>query len=204
MEVRMFRFVVLLGSLIAAGVATQEPLAQEPVLTRAAVVALTDDPVLREKFETRLVARARNNSYDAVTSFDIVPDVQDVDNRGFVDELRAHGIQLVLMLRPAALGEGSSIESVRAEIAPEMFEKIREFAGEVSASGPDDLIAVVHMAIYTIDDDGAHLLSAGAVWLDEPVEDEDEGIERLQDLIEYNINAVRPAIRRHLGLPPLE
>jgi len=200
----MFRFVVLLGSLVAAGTAAQQAFAQDQVMTRAAVVALTDDPVLREKFETRLVARARNNNYDAVTSFDIVPDVQDVDNRGFVDELRAHGIQSILMLRPAALGEGSSIESVRAEIAPDMFEKIREFAGEVSASGADDLIAVVHMAIYMIDDDGAELLSAGAVWLDEPVADEDEGIERLQDLIEDNINAVRPAIRRHLGLPPLE
>ena len=28
-------------------------------------------------------------------------------------------------------------------------------------------------------------------------------IERLQDLIVYNVNAVRPAIRRHVGLPPL-
>jgi hypothetical protein len=68
----------------------------------------------------------------------------------------------------------------------------------------NDLLAVVHLAIYTIDDAGAHLISGGAVWLDEPVENQKEGIERLQELILYNVNAVRPAIRRHFGLPPLE
>jgi hypothetical protein len=41
------------------------------------------------------------------------------------------------------------------------------------------------------------------VWLDEPVTDRAEGIRRLQGLILDNIDGVRPAIRRHLGLPPL-
>lgn len=59
------------------------------------------------------------------------------------------------------------------------------------------------MAIYTIAGRGANLISAGAVRLDEEVEDQAQGIERLQDLILYNVNSVRPAIRRHLGLPPL-
>lgn len=179
-------------------------LAQETVRWKSAVVALSDDPELRQDFESRLVEQARANNYDAVTSFDIEPDVRDLDDRGFVDELRANGVQAVLMLRPGATGEGSSIESVRDQIAPGTFERIREFAGEVSRAGADDLLAVVHMAIYTLDDEGAHLISAGAVWLDEEVEDQDEGIARLLDLIQYNIDSVRPAIRRHFGLPALE
>jgi len=47
------------------------------------------------------------------------------------------------------------------------------------------------------------LVSSGAVWLDEPVTDRAEGIKRLQGLILTNVDAVRPSIRRHLGLPPL-
>ena len=178
--------------------------AQEVSRWRSAVVALSEDPELRRDFETRLVERARLNNYDAVTSFDIEPDVRGIDDRGFVDELREHGFQSVLMLRPAAVGEGSSIDSVRASIDAGVFERIREFAGEVSQSGPDDLIAVVHMAIYTIDDDGAHLISGGAVWLDEPNPSRAEGIERLQNLILANVDGVRPALREHLGLPPLQ
>ena len=178
--------------------------ADQPVVRyKAAVVALTDDPVLRADFETRLVARARENNYDAVTSFDIEPDVRDLDDVEFRHELVEQGVQAVLMLRPSAIGRGSSIESVRASIEPNTFARIREFAREVSDSDADDLLAVVHMAIYTVSDEGAVLISAGAVWLDDEVQDQDEGIDRLQDLIVYNVNSVRPAIRRHLGLPPL-
>ncbi|HEX7081800.1 MAG TPA: hypothetical protein VF329_12375 [Gammaproteobacteria bacterium] len=36
------------------------------------------------------------------------------------------------------------------------------------------------------------------------METREEGIERLQDLIVANVDAARPAIRRLLGLPPLE
>ena len=189
---------VVLGVLLAGGAG-----AQEVVRYRAAVVALTDDAELRAEFERRLVAKAVANNYDAVTSYDLEADVEDLSDPRFVELLRTHGIQAVLMLRPAAIGAGSSIESVREEVSPRVFSRMREFATAVSSTGPDDLLAVVHMGVYTIDAQGAHLISAGAVWLDEEVEDRDEGIERLQDLIVYNINSVRPAIRRHLGLPPL-
>lgn len=192
--------------LILLGVFLATPaLPQEAVRYKAAVVALSEDPALRTDFETRLVARAREDNYDAVTTFDLVADVADLDNRSFLSRLLAEGIQAVLMLRPAAIGEGSSIESVRDQISPDVFARIREFAGEVSDSGPDDLIAVVHLAIYTIDEEfGAELISAGAVWLDEQVDDQDEGIERLLNLVVDNVNSVRPAIRRRLGLPPLD
>lgn len=179
-------------------------LAQDVQRLKSATVVLTDDPELRASVETRLVTVARANNYDAVTSFDFAPNVDDINNRDFVAALEREGIQTVLMLRPAAIGEDSSLESVRASLAPETFDVMREFAGQVSRVDPDHLIAVVHMAIYTIRDGRAELLSAGAVWLDEEVESQDEGIDRLIDLVLYNVDAVRPALRRRLGLPPLE
>ena len=178
--------------------------AQQTVRYKSAIVALTDDPALRARFETSLAAKAREHDYDAVTSYDLVPDVDDVNGRGFLRTLEVNSVRAVLMLRPAAIGAGSSLESVRNEVSEDLYANMRKFAGEVSSSGGDDLIAVVHMAIYTIADGTPDLISAGAVWLDEPVENQAEGIGRLQDLMLRNVDAVRPAIRQHLGLPPLQ
>ena len=90
-----------------------------------------------------------------------------------------------------------------AEVPDETFERMREFAGEVSSASTDDLIAVVHLGVYALDDGDASLLSSGAVWLDEQVANREEGIARLLDLVVTNIDGIRPAIRQHLGLPPL-
>ena len=177
--------------------------AQEPVTYRAAIVALAGDDELRHSFEDSLVAKARAHRYDAVVSYDIVPDVDDLDSERIVEILKARGIQAVLMLRPAAIGAGSSLDSVRDAVSPGVYADMRSFANRISASASDDLIAVVHMAIYTLADEHPALISAGAVWLDEAVDSRDEGIERLQDIMLANVDAVRPAIREHLGLPPL-
>lgn len=115
-------------------------IAQEPITYRSAIVALTDDPEPRVRFEETLAAKAREHDYDATTTYGIEPGVDNLDGRRFMRTLAANGIQAV---------------------------------------------------------------SAGAVWLDEAVESQEQGIERLQDLIVANIDAARPAIRQHLGLPPL-
>jgi hypothetical protein len=107
------------------------------------------------------------------------------------------------MVRPAAVGEGASLESVRNEVSSRTFADMQRFAKRPSGPGADDLIAVVHLAIYTLTAKKPELVSAGAVWLDEPVTDRAEGIKRLQGLILANVDSVRPSIRRHLGLPPL-
>jgi hypothetical protein len=176
----------------------------QEVVYKSTVVALTDDAALRAHFEQGLVQKALGHNYDAVTSYDLVPSVDDVDSRRFRLTLAQHGIRTVLMVRPAAIGAGSSLEAVRNEVTPELLANMRSFAKEVSASDSDDLIAVVHMAIYVITEDNAELISSGAVWLDEPVDDREQGIERLQDLIVANVDAARPSIRRRLGLPPLQ
>ena len=196
MTSRMLTALLLLG--LASGA-----LAQTPVTLKSAVVVLSDDPALRAEVEDALVTKAREHNYDAVASHTIVPDIADANSRAFMRTLARSGMQLVLMLRPSAVGEGSSLESVRAEVPPATFEVMREFAGEVSTASTDDLIAVVHLGVYALSDGDASLLSSGAVWLDEQVPTREEGVARLLDLVVTNIDGVRPAIRSHLGLPPL-
>ena len=99
------RFALLLASTWLAANAS----AQAPTNTyRAAVVALTEDTALRQSFEDELVALARSHSYDAVTSYDITSDVDNLDTDAFLKALSDRGVPAVLMVRPAAVGEGSS------------------------------------------------------------------------------------------------
>lgn len=174
------------------------------ITLKAAVVALAAEPELRAEFESGLVAKAIEQGYDAVTSYDIVPDVTDVDDADFTTRLLSNGVGVVLMIRPAAVGPGSTLQSVRNSVSPTVYSNMREFARQLSRSGEGDILAVVHLAIYLISVDGAELVSSGAVWLDEPNPSREQGIERLQNLIVANVNGVRPAIREHLGLPPLQ
>jgi hypothetical protein len=193
------RVVVLLASFVAATAYAQQP----PATFKSAVVALTEDAALRRSFETELVAMAKSHAYDAVTSYDITSDVESLDTDAFLQALASRGIQAVLMVRPAAVGEGASLESVRNEVSSRTFADMQRFAKRPSGPGTDELIAIVHLAIYTLTAKKPELVSAGAVWLDEPVVDRADGIKRLQGLILANVDAVRPSIRRHLGLPPL-
>ena len=171
---------------------------------KTAVVALTDDPALRADFERTLVAKAREHNYDAVTSYDLAPTVTEVDSKQFVDTMLANKIDLVLLIRPAAIGPESSLDSVRKEVNAKTLTDMRDFARKVSDSGGDDLIAVVHMAVYLFYGRDPEVISSGAVWLDEPVQDRAEAIARLQDLVLANIDAARPAIRRYYRLAPVK
>ena len=177
---------------------------QQTVTLKSAVVALAAQPELRAEFEEGLVAKALELDYNAVTSYDLVPDVTDVDDTDFTKRLVSNGIGAILMVRPAAVGLGSTLESVKDAVSPGVYANMQAFAAELSPSGEEDLLAVVHLGLYLISVHGAELISSGAVWLDEPNPSREEGIERLQNLIVANVNGVRPAIRQHLGLPPLE
>jgi hypothetical protein len=174
------------------------------VTYKAAVVALADEPAVRAEFEQALVTKAREHRYDAITTYDIAPEVRDLDDDDFLELLEANGVRTVLMLRPAAIGEGASLESVRNEVSPRLLSDMQRFAKEVGSTEANEMIAVVHMAIYLLDNGDPQLLSSGAVWLDQEVESREQGLERLRDLVLGNVDAVRPAIRRHLGLPPLQ
>jgi len=177
---------------------------QEVVLYKAAVVCLLEDPAARADFEESLAAKFREHNYDAITTYDFLPDTIGVDDAGFAERLAEEGIQAILMLRPAAVGAGSTLESVREEFSPEVYSDIEAFAGEISTSGGKDLFAVAHMAIYLITEDGAELISSGVSWLEEEAESREQGIELLQDLIVGIVDKTRPLLRQRLGLPPLE
>jgi hypothetical protein len=193
------------SALVASSFLLLAPLAsaQQPLTYKAAIVALAEDDRIRADFENGLATKARAHDYDVVPSHEIVADARELDEKAFLGTLAERGIEAVLMLRPAAIGAGSSLESVREEVSPKLYADMQRFAKRVSTSGPDELIAVVHMAIYILDDGRADLISSGAVWLDSPVANQAEGIDRLQNLVLANVDAVRPAIRRRLGLPPL-
>ncbi|HEX5046113.1 MAG TPA: hypothetical protein VFX89_03250 [Gammaproteobacteria bacterium] len=192
--------VVALAFTLAAGLAD----AQQPITYKSAIVALTDDSELRTQFEDTLAAKARAHEYDAVASHTIVPEIRDARSDRFLEALSKLGIEAVLMLRPAAVGAGSSLESVKNEVSPKLYSDMQKFAKKVNSSGNQDLIAVVHMAIYIVKGGKPELMSSGAVWLDEPVTDRQQAIDRLQNLMLSNVDAVRPAIRTRLGLPPLD
>ena len=189
---------------LALGASLNVAVAEETVTVKSAVVALAAQRELRADFEEGLVAKALEHNYDAVTSYDLVPDVTDVDDADFIERLASEGVGVILMMRPAAVGAGSTLESVRDAVSPDVYSNLQAFARELSPSGEEDLLAVVHIAIYVIGEAGAQLISAGAVWLDEETPSQEEAIERLQNLVVTNINGIRPAIREHLGLPPLE
>jgi hypothetical protein len=177
---------------------------QGSVTLRSAVVVLAAEPELRAVFEEGLAAKAREHGYDAVTSYDLVPDVAELDDADFIERLALHGVEVILMIRPAAVGIGLTLEAVKNAVPPDIYSDMQAFARELSPSGEEDLLAVIHLAIYEIGEEGTELISAGAIWLDEENPSQEEAIERLQNLILANVDGVRPAIREHLGLPPLE
>jgi len=170
---------------------------------KAAVVALTEDAALRADFEREFAAKAREHNYDAVASYELVPIVKDVDNREFVDTMLANKVDLVLLVRPAAIGPDSSLNSVRKEVSAKTLTDMQDFAKKVSDSDGNDLIAVIHMAVYLFYGRDPEVISSGAVWLDEPVQDRAEAITRLQDLMLENLDAARPGIRRFYRMNPV-
>jgi hypothetical protein len=200
--VTRLRFLCLCAALCIASVASGQ--GREDRIFKAAVIALTEDPALRADFERELVAKASARNYDAVTSYDLVPEITDIRNRDFVDTMLANRVDVLLLVRPAAIGPGASLDSVSKEVSPKTLTDMRDFAKEVSPSGADDLLAVVHLGVYLFYGRDPLVISSGAVWLDEPVQDREEAFTRLQDLVIENIDAARPGIRRHYRLAQLE
>jgi hypothetical protein len=195
---------LLVFALVVAACSSSGEVADTPGETyRLALVALVENPDTRASFEDGLATKLRASNYDAVSSHDIVPTAADLDNDDFVARLAENGIQGIVMMRPAAIGPESSLDSVRNEMSEAEYEDMRAFAREISPGKSDEVVAVVHTAFYMLDGDDAEMLSSGAVWLDEPPVSREDGIGKLQDLIVANMNRARPAVRQHLGLPPI-
>jgi hypothetical protein len=195
-----FKIVCLCAALCIATSALGQ--GRENRIYKGVVVALTQDPALRADFERQFAAKAREHNYDAVASYDLVPTLTDVRSKAFVDMMLANKIDLVLLVRPAAVGPGASLDSVRKEVSAKTLTDMRDFAKKVSNSNGNDLIAVIHQAVYLFYGREPEVISSGAVWLDEPVQDRAEAISRLQDLMLENLDAARPGIRRFYRMNP--
>lgn len=96
---------------------------QEVVIYKAAVVVLVEDSAVRADFEESLAAKFREHNYDAITTYDFLPETTGVDGAGFAGRLAEQGIQVILMLRPAAIGAGSTLESVQGEVRRSWYAK---------------------------------------------------------------------------------
>lgn len=96
---------------------------QEVVIYKAAVVVLVEDSAVRADFEESLAAKFREHNYDAITTYDFLPETTGVDGAGFAGRLAEQEIQVILMLRPAAIGAGSTLESVQGEVRRSWYAK---------------------------------------------------------------------------------
>lgn len=177
--------------------------AQERVRLRSAIVVVSDNPDLGREIEQGAVERANANDYDAEASYALTPKDFEARQHGLLQDLASRNIQTLLVLSPLSVGRGASLDALRATLSPDVFKSIQAYAAEFGKSGGRNLVAVMQIAIYVLGDDGLDLLSQGAVWLDDEVATQDEAVARLLDLVLKNVDSIRPAIRRHLGLAPL-
>ncbi|MGI9258492.1 MAG: hypothetical protein ACR2QQ_06640, partial [Gammaproteobacteria bacterium] len=115
---------------------------RQTVTLKSAVVTLAAEPELRAEFEDGLVEKALELDYNAVSSYSLVPDVTDVEDSDFIKQLVSNGIGAILMVRPAAVGPDSTLESVRDAVSPTVYANMQAFARELSPSGEEDLLAV--------------------------------------------------------------
>src|SRR5690606_8245460 len=99
MSIRLV-FAVLAGASLAHTAAPQS----RPIVYKAAIAALAEESEVRSDFENGLASKARGHEYDAVTTYDIEPDVEKLRGDRFMRELSSRGVQAVLMLRPASVG----------------------------------------------------------------------------------------------------
>ena len=195
---RLFPLLVLTSCL--GQTATQT--STETVYLHFAVLAMTSDTNTRRMLEDQLVARLLQDNYDAVPSYTLMPNVDEFPPAEVRRELLQHGIQAILLLRPEAINGEVSISTARDYLSPTAYNSVAEF---VSAYRGDNLEtqAVVHVAGFLLDQQRSRLFWQGVIWLDDPVTNQVEGVGKIADLVQYNLNQSRGALRQQLGYPPL-
>jgi len=167
-----------------------------------AIMALDVDTGSRRILEDAIARRLRQNDYQVSTSYSIIRDVRDIDTRTVRTRLAEAGFDAVLVIRPVDIGREASIESVQQFLTPENYQTIAEFVedyrGDVFNSR-----AVIHIVGFVLDATRSLPVWQGVMWFDEDTHSIEESRDRIVDLVEYNLNYYRPAIRQQLGFPPL-
>ena len=185
---------------VSAG--TQQGVGSTDQLLKFTVVALSKEHNIRRDFENELVKNLRENNYDAVTSYSLLPNISNLRDPALRLKLQEEGIQGVLLLRPIDIGEQASIQSAQKQIAPKTYNTIETFVTDYRG---DDFStqAVIQVSGFLLSEAHTANFWQGIIWLDDTVETRQEGIEKLSDLVLSNLNASRGYLRKRLGLQPL-
>ena len=182
--------------------ATQAQDQSGAVFMRFAILALTDEDDVRHQIEDQLVTTLRAGNYDAVASYTLMPDLDSFQNGSARVQLMGQGIQAALVMRPVDVSLNSPEASARLRLAPEEVNSLTRF---IQAYRGDDfsLGTIVQMAGFLLDSRQSNLFWHGVIWLDNPAETQQDYIDKIVDLAEFNLNQSRGAIRQQLGYPPL-
>ncbi|HEU4617722.1 MAG TPA: hypothetical protein VFV10_06745 [Gammaproteobacteria bacterium] len=164
-----------------------------------AVVALVDDAKLRAEIEDGVAAELDGKELEVQASHGLAEDVSEVASKDFLAALRKRKIEGILALRPAPVGEETSLTSVRAAITPEMLRDFRDFAKRVSRIGASDAPIVMHIGVYSLGNREPELLTAGATWLEKEPASREEAVKRLDELVALNVERATPQIREALS-----
>lgn len=166
-----------------------------------AVLALDVDATSRRLLEDALVKRLQENSYQVSESYPIIRDVRDMDTSTIRTRLATAGYDAVLIIRPVDIGRRATIESVQEFLSPGNYRTISEFVQNYRGANFNSR-AVIHIVGFILDETRSLPVWQGVMWFDEETHSIEESLSRIVDLVEYNLNHYRPAIRQQLGLPP--
>lgn len=172
------------------------------VRVKFAVIALDTDGATRISFEDQLAQALVVDNYDAVASYTLLPDISDITDPSLREKLLNNGINLVMVLRPVDIGTTATIESVQGHLRPDDYGSIQEFV-EGYRGDNFNTQAVIHIAGFLFDAERSMTFWQGVLWLDEEVDSQEQGIDKLIELVLFNLNQSRGSLRKRLGLPPL-
>lgn len=167
-----------------------------------AIMVLDVDRGSRRTLENAIARRLRQNDYQVSSSYSIIPDASNIDTRTVRTRLAEAGFDAVLIIRPVDIGREASIESVQQFLTPENYQTIAEFVEDYRGDNFSSR-AVIHIVGFVLDATRSLPVWQGVMWFDEDAHSIEESRDRIVDLVEYNLNYYRPAIRQQLGFPPL-
>ncbi len=201
MHARLHIFVVFLVSLTSlAGLPVYGQ--NELGSVNFAVMALDVDRNSRRLIEDALVERLRMNDYQVSASYPVINRVRDIDTQTIRTQLAAANFDAVLIIRPLDIGSRATIDSVQAYLTPDRFKTIAEFVEDYRGDNFNTR-AVIHIVGYILDETRSLPVWQGVMWFDDETHSVDQSVNKIVDLVEYNLNHYRPSIRQQLGLPPL-
>jgi hypothetical protein len=168
---------------------------------RFSVMALSESESSRRAFENQLVIRLSENRYDVIPSYDLIPDLVEMQTTQVRSLLLASGVQAILILRPLELPEGTALSAQQLQMNPGEFTSVSQF---INAYRGDsfDIRTIVQIAGFLLERDQSRLFWHGVIWLEDTVEKEQNRIDKIVDLVQFNLDNSRSALRAQLGLPP--